>query len=106
MAYAPQHAHNPCSLSQNEEVPAKISELLRHNDHFKKAVLRLEKLEKRLRLEDGSRKLQPRDADLAMVRRLGEVHRFAGTAIQWLVPEPLFEISHVAMRTGLDLTGK
>src|SRR5439155_7835508 len=33
-------------------------------------------------------------------------HRFAGTAIQWLVPEPLFEISHVAMRTGLDLTGK
>src|SRR5256885_1787323 len=106
MAHAPQHAHSPCSLDQNEQVPAKIWELLRCNDRFKKAVARLEELDKRPRLEDGNTKRRPSEVGLAMVGRLGELHEFAGVAIQWLVPEPLFEISHVALHAGLDLTGK
>jgi hypothetical protein len=27
-----------------------------------------------------------------MVDRLGEIHSFADVAVQWLVPEPLFEV--------------
>jgi len=106
MAHAPQHAHNPCSLDENEQNPAKIWELLRRNDRFKKAVARLEELDKRPRLENDSLNRNPRAVGLAMVHRLGEIHAFAAEAIQWLVPEPLFEINHVAIPANLDLTGK
>ncbi len=41
-----------------------------------------------------------------MVGRLEELHGFAGVAIQWLVPEPLFEIHHVAIPANLDLATK
>jgi hypothetical protein len=47
MAHLPQHAQNPCSLDRNEQVPAKIWELLRRNERFKKAVTRLKVLDKR-----------------------------------------------------------
>jgi hypothetical protein len=106
MAHAPQHAYNPCSLDENEQNPAKIWELLRRNDRFKKAVARLEELDKRPRLENDSLNRNPRAVSLAMVHRLGEIHAFAAEAIQWLVPEPLFEINHVAIPANLDLTWK
>jgi hypothetical protein len=106
MAHTTQHPHNPCSLDENERTPAKIWELLRRNNHFQKAVARLEELDKRTRLVDSSPRRHPREIGLAMVDRLGEMHGFAGTAIQWLVPEPLFQINHVAIPANLDLTGK
>ncbi len=106
MAHAPQHPHNPCSLGANEQTPAKIWELIRRNDHFTKAVARLEALDKRPRVEHDSRQRHPRETASAMVDRLGEIHGFAGAAIQWLVPEPLFEIHHVAIPANLDLTGR
>jgi len=106
MAYTPKHPHNPCLLGENEQTPAKIWELLRRNDRFKKAVARLEELDQRPRLEGDSPTRRPREVGLAMVNRLGEIHGFAGVAIQWLVPEPLFEIHHVAIPANLDLNGK
>lgn len=106
MAHAPQHPHNPCSLDGNDRIPAKIWELLRRNDRFKKAVARLEELDNRPRLENDNVNRSSRAVGLAMVHRLGEIHAFAAEAIQWLVPEPLFEINHVAIPANLDLTGK
>jgi hypothetical protein len=29
MAHAPQHPHNPCSLGENERIPAKIGKLIK-----------------------------------------------------------------------------
>jgi hypothetical protein len=106
MAHAPQHPDNPCSLGENEQTPAKIWELLRRNDRFKKAVARLEELDKRPRPKDDSVNRSPREVGLAMVGRLGELHRFAAVALQWLVPEPLFEVGYVAIPADVDLTGK
>jgi hypothetical protein len=106
MAHAPQHPHNPCSLADNEQTPAKIWEMLRRNTSFRKAVARLEELDKRPRLTDDTTKRHAREIGLAMVDRLGDIHGFAGGAIQWLVPEPLFEIHHVAIPANFDVTGK
>jgi hypothetical protein len=106
MAHAPQHLNNPCSLNENEQTPGKVWELLRHNNRFKKAVTRLEQLDKRSCLVGDGSQRRLREIGLAMVRRLGEIHSFAGIAIQWLVPEPLFEIHHVAIPANLDLNGK
>jgi len=41
MPHATQHAHNPCSLDENEQIPAKIWELLRRNESFRSDVARL-----------------------------------------------------------------
>jgi len=106
MAHAPQHPHNPCSLDENEQTPAKIWEMLRRNDRFRKAVARLDELDKRPRLDDSSPQRCPREIGLAIVERLGKSHSFAAVAIQWLVPEPLFEIHHVAILANLDLTSE
>lgn len=106
MAHATQHLHNPCSLDENEQTPGKIWELLRRNDHFKKAVARLEELDKRPRVEDDSRQRCPRIVGQVMVERLGDIHSFAGVALQWLAPEPLFEIHYKEIPANLDLTGK
>lgn len=106
MRHPPQHPHNPCALGPNEQAPAKFWELLRRNTRFQKAVTRLAELDQRPRLPDGSTERQPREIGLAMVRRLRQLHPFAATALQWLVPEPLFEISHAAIPADLDLAGK
>lgn len=106
MSHAPQHSHNPCSLDPDEQIPAKIWELLRRNNRFKQVVTRLQELDKRPQLQDGYAARCPHEVGEAMVRRLGERNGFAGTALKWLVPEPLFEIRHVAIPAGVDLTGK
>lgn len=106
MAHAPKHPHNPCSLADDERTPAKIWEMLRRNDRFKKAVARLEELDKRSCVENECRRRNSREVGLAMVDHLGDIHNFAGVAIQWLVPEPLFEIHHIAIPANLDLTRK
>jgi len=106
LAHTPQHPHNPCSLNENEQTPAKVWELLRRNGRFKKAVTRLEDLDQRPRPADDGSQRQPREVGLAMAGRLDEIHSFAGVTIQWLVPEPLFEIHHVTIPANLDLTGK
>jgi len=106
MAHAPQHPDNPCSLVENEQIPAKIWELLRRNDSFKKATARLKALDARPSLEADSTKRRPREVGLAMIRRLSELHSFSAVALQWLVPEPLFAVRHVAIPGNVDLAGK
>ena len=44
MAHAPQNLQNPCLLDENEQIPAKIWELLRRNENFRADVARLTKL--------------------------------------------------------------
>ena len=105
MAHAPLHPHNPCSLDGNEQTPAKIWELMRRNDRFKKAVARFKDIDQRLRLVGCWRRC-PHDVALVMVERLGTNHRFAGDAIEWLVPEPFFEIHHKELPANFDLSGK
>lgn len=93
-------------MGETERTPAKIWEMLRRNDRFRKAVARLEELDRRSALVEASHNRRPREVGLAMVGILGKNHGFAGAAIQWLVPEPLFEIHHVAIAANLDLSGK
>ena len=106
MADAPRHPQNPCSLDENEQTPAKVWELLRRNDRFRKAAARLEDLDKRPRVADDDLQRRPREVGLAMVSCIGKLHSFAGVAIRWLVPEPLFAVHHVTVPPGVDLTGK
>lgn len=86
MRHKPRNELNPYLLDEAERTSAKIWELLRRNACFQKAVARLQKLDKRPSL-DGR----------AMVNRLYTIHGFAGIAIQWLVPQPLFQIKHVTI---------
>lgn len=132
MAHKPQHPDNPCrdSLPEAENIPAKMWELLRRNDTFKKAVLRLAQLDARAKkplsriqelLARGVEQGQPnpeareleaecrRSSEAAflarrMLQNLSKNHPFAGAALQWLVPEFWFEVHHVVIAPDADLT--
>ncbi|MFO1487363.1 MAG: hypothetical protein U1F65_02690 [Verrucomicrobiota bacterium] len=104
MANNPRHEHNPCSFSENEQTPAKIWELLRRNEKFQRAVAKLQRIDAAAKAE-----LIIGDAWFSadrLVKTLKEHHEFAGHALQWLVPEPLFRISKVAIPRDIDLSGK
>ena len=107
---------NPCSLDENEQIPARIWELLRRNEIFKNEVLRLRKRDQQVKAVDAkircylNRGIQqgqdtPESREflalcsfrskvsmpaMRMVQRIRQTHPFAGVALQWLVPEPLF----------------
>lgn len=49
MSYQPQHPDSPCLLAGEEQVPAKIWELLRRNDRFRRVVTGLKRLDDRVR---------------------------------------------------------
>lgn len=134
MAHEPQHRDNPYrpDLAEAERVPAKIWELLRRNDCFKKAVERLSVLDGRVRdvtkeitrlrasgvtLDAGSpdseqlsvkcrERSEAKFLASRVLENIGKVHSFAAAALQWLVPEPWFEIRHEVIADGVDLTGK
>ena len=93
MAHAPQHPHNPCSLDENEQIPAKIWELLRRNDAFLADVQRLSKLDAKERNDcekTGKYHGAAWQKSWRLVEHVEARHPFAGVALQWLVPEPLF----------------
>lgn len=104
MADNPRHEHNPCSLTENEQTPAKIWELLRRNEKFHRAVTKLQHIDAAAKTERtiGNAWFA---AD-RLVKTLKEHHDFAGHALQWLVPEPLFRVSKVAIPKDIDLSGK
>lgn len=113
-------------------MPAKIWELLRRNYTFKKAVTRLIVLDGRVKqltkevAEFRNRGVKPSqsstDSEMlsAKCRERSEAkflasripdnvckrHPFAAAALQWLVPEPWFEIRHTDIEAGVDLVGK
>ena len=87
-------------------MPAKIWEMLRRNTRFAMLVARLAELDRRTCPESLGMGRSPRDIGLAMVDNLGKSHGFAMVALQWLVPEPVFEVRHCEIRAGVNLTGK
>lgn len=104
MAHTPQHPDNPCSLDENEQTPAKIWELLRRNGKFQRAVNKLQRLDAAARTDPT---IGPAwFAGYSLVKTLKQHHAFAGHALEWLVPEPLFRVSKVAIPIDVDLTGK
>jgi hypothetical protein len=134
MAYTPQHPENPCrsELSEAEQVPAKLWELLRRNERFQKAFSRLVQLDTRaeaslaklrklqatgveqhhqtseaaeLRNECG-RRSETRFLARRVLQNIRRSNAFAAAALEWLVPEPWFEIQHIAVHPGVDKKGK
>jgi hypothetical protein len=98
MAHAPQHPHNPCSLDENERIPAKIWELLRRNDAFRADVQQLSKLDTKERNDcekTGKYHGHAWQKSWRLVEHIKARHPFAGVALQWLVPEPIFHC-HIA----------
>jgi hypothetical protein len=103
MAHAPQHPHNPCSLDENQQTPAKIWELLRHNERFGRAV---RKLQSHDATEKANRVYGPFRTSCRVVDALKKHHEFAANALQWLVPEPEFLVWHVAVPKKWDSAGR
>jgi len=98
MAQLSPRLFNPCSLDENEQIPAKIWELLRRNRDFRDAAERLTKLDAKERNdceEIGKYHGEAWQKSWRLVKRAAAHHPFAGVALQWLVPEPLFRC-HVA----------
>ncbi len=106
MPHAPQHPDNPCgtTLPEVEQVPAKIWELLRRNERFHRAVSRLQLLDAAARSESpfGKHWYVARE----LVKALKKHHALAGLALEWLVPEPWFQIQYVVATPEFASTGK
>jgi hypothetical protein len=80
-------------LDDNEQIPAKIWELLRRNRDFRDVVETLTKLDAKERSDSeksGKYHGTAWQKSCRLVKRAAERHPFAGFALQWLVPEPLF----------------
>lgn len=98
MAQPLSQSHNPGLLDENEQIPAKIWELLRRNQAFRSDVQRLAELDAKERNnweKTGTYHGAAWQKSYRLVKRIGASHPFAGVALQWLVPEPLFHC-HVA----------
>jgi len=111
MSHEPQHPDSPCSpnLSETERAPAKIWELLRRNYTFKKTVAHLIELDGLVRATanaKGGGSYEARVRADHLIKAVEEHNTFAAVALQWLVPEPLFEIRHVAVSPGANSTGR
>jgi hypothetical protein len=84
---------NPCSLEENEQIPAKIWELLRRNTQFRTVAQRLISLdakEKDNHERTGNYHGAAWQRSWHLLKRIERQHQFASVALQWLVPEPLF----------------
>src|ERR1041385_61750 len=102
MAQATQRILDPAFLDDDEQSPAKIWELLRRNDKFRSAVMRLARLDakdKENHTKTGKYHGPAWEKSCRQIETAMEQHSFAGVALQWLVPEPLFEIHHVQYRS-------
>src|SRR5688572_30716903 len=96
MAESPPKIFNPCTLDENDQIPAKIWELLRRNPQFRAIVRRLNLLDAKERSNyEGTGQYHGPAwiKSFRLVERIESQHPFAGVALQWLVPEPLFHCS-------------
>lgn len=117
---------NPCSLDEDEQIPAKIWEFLRRNEEFREEVRRLIRFDARAKQSlKRIRKLLAQGVDqtfktpeaaelrrecekrnrmtfygIRMLDKIGKRNPFAKVALQWLVPEPLFHCSVAALPLG------
>src|SRR5208282_2938688 len=90
MVREPQQLFNPgdTTLPDDERIPAKIWELLRRSDDFKKAVQQLRQLDEKARATKRSGSEWKESC--GMIGDAASSHPLAALALQWLVPEPLF----------------
>ena len=96
MTQAPSQYFNPCLIDEDEHeiIPAKIWELLRRNRGFRQVVDRLSELDAKERNDckmKGKYHGKAWQKSWRLVERVAAHHPFAGVALQWLVPEPLFQ---------------
>ncbi len=103
MAKIVQSPLNPCSLDENEQIPAKIWELLRRNTEFKQAVERLRNLDRKARETNRSDSEWKESCDI--IADLKNSNPLAALALQWLVPEPRFFASRESDGQTEDGTG-
>lgn len=90
-------------LSENEQTPAKIWELLRHNQEFRSVVEKLRRLDAQAqndRKMTGTYHGTAWEESCSLITKINDRHPFAGVALQWLVPEPLFYCSVAAWPRG------
>jgi hypothetical protein len=122
MAAKSQHFFNPCDAPNAQRLPAKIWELLRRNDSFRRDVNRLRALDKRATKEtkeyqevarqynqavadqdnaqiaaswqrlDQIKHRPTRSETLRLIEKHQRTHPLAALALTWLVPEPEFFI--------------
>jgi len=106
MPHKPEHPDNPYrpDFQEAEHVPAKVWELLRRNEKFRRALDKLRRLDDEAKTAGvgGQAWLSAR----ALVAKLKQHHDFAGHALEWLIPEPWFEVRHLALATSVDLAAK
>jgi hypothetical protein len=106
------HAHtfNPCDLeNEDEQVPAKIWELLRRNAAFRAEVERLSELESQVQTEcaAGTYHGPAWNESWRLVEEAKDRHSFAGIALEWLVPDPLLIITRfTASKDGSPVSRK
>jgi len=119
----PQRLLNPCGLKEDERTAAKIWELLRRNTGFRSTVEDLRRLDQVIRnaakeARDAAGKVRNApesdrgEAEKALekararyrltwersrhlVESVGRRHVFAGIALQWLVPDPVFMLTRL-----------
>ena len=90
-------------LSENEQTPAKIWELLRHNQEFRSVVETLRRLDAQAQNDremTGTYHGTAWEESCTLITEINDRHPFAGVALQWLVPEPLFYCSVAAWPRG------
>ncbi len=98
------HSHNPCALATEEQFPAKIWELLRRNSHFQCCARKLAEMGNRHATVEAEHLHGPIwERTRRLIERVGRPNVFAGDALEWLTPEPLF-IFHTRRRTGYAIT--
>ena len=79
------------TLSGDERIPAKIWELLRRNDDFKKVVQQLRQLDKKARRTKRSGSEWKESCRI--IEDIQNTNPLAALALLWLVPEPLFLVA-------------
>ena len=98
---------NPCTLVEDEQIPAKIWELLRRNERFRASVEQLRKLDNKERATyaaSGKYHGPAWKKSCALIRKIEPVHSFAHVAFMWLVPEPLLTIVRLTVaRNGRSI---
>lgn len=105
MSHRPQHPENPYNLPEQQQAAAKVWELLRRNDRFRRLTCGLQRLDHRARKEERPPSSAAWNAAYRLVRGWRDRHDFAGVALQWLVPEPLFAVRRWRLPRDLDLRG-
>jgi hypothetical protein len=105
MSHKPHHPDNPYNLPEQQQAAAKVWELLRRNDRFRRLACSLQRLDQRARKEDQPLASQAWNAACRLLRVWQNRHDFAAVALQWLVPEPLFTVHRWRLPPDLDLRG-